>query len=125
MPEVVRKRFKPRDEPTAVPLPATFVPKFWQDQDHRCVAVKRVREMVEALTSDAGVDSAQKALLAQRAAFLALRLETMEVAYATEGRFDAGVYTAMTNTLVGLLKALGLERKARQATLTDYLKEQA
>jgi hypothetical protein len=64
-------------------------------------------------------------LLAQRAAFLALRLETMEVVYATEGRFDAGVDTAMTNTLVGLLKALGLERKARQATHTDNLKEQA
>ncbi len=55
-------------------VPSVFVPQFWAEQDHRLHVAREVRRRVEALRADAGVDSAQKDLLAQRAVFVALQL---------------------------------------------------
>ena len=104
-------------------LPAKFMPKFWEDADGRIAAIKEVRRRYEALKADAGVDSVQKDLLCQRATFVAARLETMEVIAAEGGKFDAGVYCQAVNTLLGLLKALGLSRKAREVeSLQTYVR---
>ena len=53
---------------------------------------------------------------------MAIQLETMEVTAARTGEFNAGVYGQLVNTFLGLLKALGLERRAKQVcNLADYV----
>ena len=96
-------------------IPAVFTPEFWSEQDGRITVSREIRRRVQALRDDAGIDSTQKELLAQRAVFISLQLETAEVKAAQTGEFDPGVYTQMVNTLTGLLRAIGLERKAQDA----------
>jgi hypothetical protein len=105
-------------------LPGRFVPRFWDEADGRQMMVKEIKRRYEQLREDVGAASYQKDLLAQRAIFISVQLETME-ANAVEGKaFDAGRYTQMVNTLLGLLKALGLERYIKHAAdLRTYLKE--
>jgi hypothetical protein len=110
-------------------LPRTFCPRFWESSDARISAVKIIKKRYERLKQDAGGDeSYQRDLLIQRAAFMSILIETQEVE-ASEGQsFDLGVYTQATNTLMGLLKTLGLEKRIKSvADLKSYLagKEQA
>lgn len=105
----------------AAAIPAVFAPEFWSEQDGRLHVARTVREMVARLRADAGADSYQKDLLIQRAVFISLQLETAEITAARSGDFDAGVYTQQVNSLLGLLKALGLEKKARKVGVKDYL----
>jgi hypothetical protein len=115
------KRFKPQRDHSDVAIPATFVPDFWSEQDHRTHAVQEIRRRFKLLLADSGADSFQKEIIAQRAVFLSLRLETQEVEYARTGEIDTGVYTQQVNSLLGLLKALGLDKKARKVGLRQYL----
>jgi hypothetical protein len=106
-----------------VALPSRFVPQFWENEDRRCSVVKEIRRRYEELKAHAGVESYQKDVLCQRAVFIGVQLETMECVATDSGKFDAGVYTQMTNTLLGLLKALGLERNLKQVVdLKTYMK---
>ena len=102
-------------------IPDVFSPEFWSDQDSRLHVARTIKRMVARLMDDAGADSYQKELLSQRAVFLALQLETAEIEAARSGNFDPGQYTQGVNALLGLLKALGLEKKARKVGLKDYL----
>lgn len=102
-------------------MPARFEPQFWQDADGRCAIVKEIKRRVEMLIRDAEVDSYQKKLLCQRAVFVTIQLETMERTAVEQGKLDPGVYTQMVNSLVGLLKSLGLERKVEAPRLSEYL----
>ena len=105
-------------------LPNRFVPHFWAEIDPRLLVSKEVRRRYQLLLADTGADSYQKDLLCQRAVFMSVQLETMESVAARTGKFDAGVYTQMTNALMGLLKSLGLERKVKDATDLDaYLRD--
>ena len=104
---------KRQPDPEANELSARFVPQFWEKADQRSLVVREVRRRYDLLTKDTGADSHQKDLLVQRVVFISLQLETMECVAAESGKFDAGVYTQMTNTLMGLLKALGLERQVK------------
>ena len=108
-----------------VTLPERFEPHFWQDADGRCSLVKQIKKRVDKLKEDTRADSYQRELLAERAAFVAVQLETMERMAAEQGKFDAGVYTQMTNSLMGLLKALGLDKKVRAIGLKGYLQGNA
>jgi len=100
-----------------VEIAKKFVPKFWEDIDQRCSIVREVRTRYANLIEQAGADSVQKTMLAQRAVFINIRLETMECEAAQGGAFDEGVYTQMVNTLTGLLKSLGLNRQQADATM--------
>jgi hypothetical protein len=97
------------------------VPKFWEEQDGRYAVAREIRSRVQRLREDAGADSFQKDVLCQRAVFIALQLESMEIAAVESGKFDPGSYTQMVNCLVGLLRSLGLERKAKTIGLDAYL----
>ena len=91
--------------------------------DRRYAIVKEIRRRYLKLKSDTNADCIQKDMLAQRAIFVGVQLETMEALAAEEGVFDPGVYTQMVNCLTGLLRALGLERqKFSGQTLEGYLK---
>ncbi len=116
-----------KSERRNVKLPTTFEPLFWASCDRRITAVREIQKRYEQLKEDTGVDNTQRELLCQRAAFIAIRLETMEVEAVQEGRFDPGVYSNLNNTLLGLLKALGLEKKsqARTVDLKAYVKERS
>lgn len=108
---------KTRQERKAeVSIPDRFVPQFWDGIDGRCSIVKEIRTRYDAMKTDAGADSCQKDLLVQRAVFISVQLETMECMAAENGKFDPGVYTQMTNTLMGILKTLGLEKRIKEVT---------
>ncbi|MFT3784339.1 MAG: hypothetical protein QM790_20205 [Nibricoccus sp.] len=96
-----------------VTLPDRFTPAFWSDADGRVALVKEIKRRVDTLQDHAGADSYQKKLLCQRAAFIAIQLETLERAAAEGSGIDVGVYSQLNNTLLGLLKALGLEKQAK------------
>ena len=105
-----------------VTIPNTFTPAFWRDADQRTAAVREIRRRVDALKTDTGCNSFQKEMLIERAIFLSIQLETMEREAFDEGKLDSGVYLAMTNTLNGLLRSLGLEPAGdKGVTLESYL----
>lgn len=103
-------------------LPARFVPRFWDECDGRMAVVKEIRRRVQLLKADTAADSYQKEILCERTVFICCQLETQERTAIERGTFDAGRYTQMVNALVGLLRSLGLERRAKQVTnLRDYI----
>jgi hypothetical protein len=106
-----------------VALPDQFVPQFWENEDGRYAIVRAIRERYETLKADCGIDSFQKDLLCQRAVFVSLQLETLEITAARTGKFNAGVYGQLVNTFLGLLKSLGIERKAKKVGLSDYVRK--
>ena len=103
-----RKR-QPKPEVNQVPV--TFEPKFWLKVDQRSVAAREIRRRFNKLKRDAKVNSAQKELLAERAVFLAVLLESQEVDAAKTGKIEQGRYVQGVNALIGILKALGLEKQ--------------
>lgn len=105
-----------------VAIPKDFTPRFWDGLDGRYAIAKEITRRYEVLREDAGAESEQRDMLCQRAVFIGVCLETMECEAVASGKFDAGVYTQMSNALLGLLKALGLERRVRSGqTLQTYL----
>ena len=105
-------------------IQTTFKPRFWADLDGRTGIAQTIRERYETLKADAGAESVQRDILCQRAVFMCVCLETMECEALGTGKFDAGVHTQMTNALLGLLKALGLDRYVKKAGgLDDYIRE--
>lgn len=119
---MARRRTETRKD---VAIPKTFIPRFWNDIDGRYGIAKEIRHRYETLQADTGADSYQRQMLCQRAVFMSVQLETMECEAAEGGRYDIGVYTQMTNALLGLLRTLGLDRKLKDtADLQTYLEEQ-
>lgn len=111
-----------RKAKTPATLPDQFVVKFWDAADKRQVVVKEIIRRYELLKADCGADSYQKDLLCQRAVFMAVQLESMEITAVQDGIFSDGVYTQMSNALLGLLKTLGLEKKISDVVnLNEYV----
>jgi len=105
-------------------LPQKFSPQFWETADQRFGIVKEIRQRYKQLKQDAGADSFQKDMLCQRAIFIAVQLETMECIATESGKFDPGVYTQMANSLLGLLKTLGIQKQGAKANdIQAFLKE--
>lgn len=107
-------------------IPARFVPKFWADADRRIALVRAIESRVERLKQDANADSYQKEVLAERAVFLISLLETAE-RDAVEGvkALDTGAYVQAVNSLIGVLRALGLDRKVKAIGLAGYVEGRA
>lgn len=119
---MVKKRTK--GQHTEIAIADKFVPRFWDGIDRRFGIVKEIRRRYRTLKADADADCIQKDMLVQRAIFIGVQLETMEVKAAESGEFEPGVYTQMVNCLMGLLRALGLERKRPNGkTLQGYLND--
>jgi hypothetical protein len=119
--ELSTKRSKRREKRALIPL--KFTPRFWQDSDARIATVKLIKRRVELLRDHAGGgESYQRELLCQRVAFLSIILETAEVRAAEDGELDLPVYTQASNTLMGFLKTLGLEKRIKNVSdLKSYL----
>lgn len=106
-----------------VTIPTRFEPKFWRDQDSYSKVVRRIRKKLADIKRDTGVESVQQHILAERATFICISLETQEVEAFQSGKFDAGVYIQAVNSLLGILKTLGLKKHAEQVmNLKTYVK---
>jgi hypothetical protein len=116
---------KTREQRTKeISIPARFTPRFFDVLDGRCGVVKEIHKRYKRLKADTNANNYQKDLLCQRAVFIAIQLETMECVAAQTGEQDPGVYTQMVNTLMGLLKTLGIESKAANVVnLKAYVDE--
>lgn len=107
-------------------IPDHFEPRFLDDLDGRSNVTRRLRHRVAQLHSDLGGEDrlsyAQRSLCL-RAIWLESWLEAREVD-AAEGRpIDIGKQIQALNTLLGLWRTLGLERKARDVPdLQSYLR---
>lgn len=106
-------------------LSKTFKPRFLDDADQRFAVVRTIKKRVEALMQDAGgYESTQRAMLVKHAVFLHVLLETLETKAAQEGELDMGQFVQAINSLVGLLRILGLEKRIKRAGgLKEYLEE--
>src|SRR4051812_31659349 len=98
--------------------------------DQRTSAARLARDLVSAITSDLGgqgaVTAAQRQLI-QRAAILGAVCEDLETRWIAGDPLPAQEYLAGINTQRRCLMALGLERRARDVTLTldQYLRSRA
>jgi hypothetical protein len=123
---LLRKSIMPRLKTMPSTLPKRFEPKFWNQVDRRSPAACEIRKRYESLRADAGVESEQRDILCQRAVFLVCLLETSEITAIETGKLDVGQHVQAVNSLIGLLKALGLERAVKTATdLKSYIRKKA
>jgi len=94
------------------------------DIDARTAAYHRFKELVDGYTSDVGGDpSTAQAAIIQRAVSLQVWCEDQEASYAATGDLDVSTFTTATNTLRRLLTDIGLERRARDVTPGDRIRE--
>lgn len=106
-------------------LPVKFSPRFWKDCDARLAVIQNIRSRQHLICEACGGnESPQRNLLSQRIAFLAILIETWEIAAAEGEPFDVGRYTQSVNAFLGLIKAVGLEKRIKSTKdLKAYLDE--
>lgn len=108
-------------------MPTEFTPRFLEHLDGRTVAARTMRHRLVELHNDLGGEAAlsyQQKVICRRIIWLESWIETME-AHAAEGEdVDIGKQVQALNSLIGCLKALGLERRSRDVPdLQTYLKQ--
>ena len=108
-------------------LPADFSPRFLDHMDGRTVAARELRRRLDEVHQDlGGADSLSYSVrsLVRRAIWLESWLESQE-ALAAEGHdIDVGKQTSALNTLLGIWKSLGLERRAKDVpSLRQYAEQ--
>ena len=106
-------------------LPPRYTPDWIESLDQRTSLARAVRGRLHDLENDLGGRdslSYQRRSLAKRIVFMEALIERQEAAIARGADVDEGKLTQATNTLVGLLKTVGLERRTRELTPAEYLK---
>ena len=110
-------------------IPNRFSPDWLEKLDGRTALARAVNDRYSALAADLGGPDAmsyQRRSLAKRAIWMEAVIEQQEAALARGEDVDQGKLTQAVNTLIGLLKTLGLERQARDVPdLATYLRERA
>lgn len=106
-------------------LPPRYRSDWIEKMDGRTTLARVVNERYETLANDLGgieVLSYQKRSLCKRAIWMEAIIEQQEAALSRGEEVDQGKLTQAVNTLIGLLKTLGLERQARDVPdLQQYL----
>ena len=108
-------------------LPEQYRSDWLEAMDGRRGTVKAIKERLGMLTDDlGGVDamSYQRRSLAKRVVWLEAMIEQQEAAISRGEEVDAGKWTQGVNTLIGLLKTLGLERVARDISLAEVMRRE-
>jgi len=108
-------------------IPSEFHPRFLEHLDGRTVAARTLRQRLAEVHADLGgadrLSYAQRSLC-RRAIWLETWLETQEARAAEGEDIDIGRQTQAMNALLGLWKALGLERRSREVpSLGEYLQQ--
>jgi len=108
-------------------LPGRYRPDWIEKMDGRTRLAQAVRQRLEALQADlGGLDalSYQERSLCRRAVWLEALLEQREARLAHGEEIDEGAHVQASNALMGVWKALGLQRRARDVPdLKTYLKQ--
>jgi hypothetical protein len=106
-------------------IPDRYSPDFAERLDRRTTIAKAIRERIESIESDmGGADSLSHARrsLVRRAVWVEALLENQEQQLACGQSIDIGAHTQALNTLLGLYRTLGLERRQRPArTLREVM----
>ena len=108
-------------------IPPKFAPGYLDRLDGRTAIAVDMRHRWQQITDDLGGEatlSYSQRSLVERALWLEHWLAVQERALADGdyGAFDAGRWTQACNALQGILKTLGIERKAKDVTsLSDYI----
>lgn len=106
-------------------IPAKYSPDWIERLDGRTAIARVINDRRQALEADLGGRAAlsyQQQSLIKRAVFMEAVIEQQEAALARGEEVDQGKLTQAVNSLIGLLKTLGLKRVAREITMGDYLK---
>jgi hypothetical protein len=106
-------------------LPDRYSPDWIAKMDGRTTLAKAVTDRLQALQVDLGGPSElsyQEKALCKRIVWLECLIETREAQLAKGEEIDEGKHTQSVNALVGLLKAVGLQRRAAHVpSLRQYL----
>ncbi|MCC5982706.1 MAG: hypothetical protein JJU26_13415 [Oceanicaulis sp.] len=106
-----------------------FEPRFLEHLDGRTVAARVLRQRLAEIHADLGGESslsyAQRSLVRQ-AVWLESWLESQHAEAATGKAVDIGRMTQALNSLLGLWRTIGIERRARDVPdLQTYLGRKA
>lgn len=106
-------------------LPSRYSSDWLCRLDGRTKLAQAARMRLEDLHANLGGRDAlsyQERSLCKRIVWLEAQIEQREAALARGEEIDEGRHTQSVNALVGLLKAIGLERRQRDVpTLSEYL----
>jgi hypothetical protein len=105
-------------------IPTDYSPDWLEKLDGRTRMAQVINSRYHQLTTDlGGVDalSYQQRSLCKRALWFEAMLEQWEAALSRGEEVDPGKLTNTTNTLIGLYKALGLNRQSREVSLSDLI----
>lgn len=106
-------------------IPTEYEPNFVERLDGRTKLAQVIPQRINAIESDlGGADSLSYARrsLVRRVVWLEAVVETYEQNLSRDVTIDLGAYTQAINSLLGLFRLLGLERKARNVrSLQDHL----
>lgn len=106
-------------------LPASYSEQWIDKLDGRTQIARVIRDRLAELQTDLGGRDAlsyQQRSLTKRAIWLEAVIEQQEIQLSKGEEIDQGKLTQAVNSLIGLLKTLGLQRQARDVpTLHEYL----
>ena len=108
-------------------LPVRFSEAFLESMDGRTAIAKELKARLEELMADLGGAeslSYQQRSLAKRAVFLEATIESREAAIAKGETVDLGPLVQATNALIGAFRILGLQRKAKELSLDEVLRQE-
>jgi hypothetical protein len=108
-------------------LPAGYRAGWLEKLDRRTRVARTIMQRIAILASDAGgadvLSHAQQSLI-KRAVFLEAITESHELRFAAGEQIDVGAYTQALNSMLGVYRILGIERRARNVpNLSDYLRQ--
>jgi len=110
-------------------IPESYTPDWLEKLDGRTTIAKVVNERLQTLAQDlGGFDrlSYQRLSLIKRAIWMEAIIEQQEAALSRGEEVDQGKLTQAVNSLIGLLKTVGLDRVARDVPdLASYLQKRA
>jgi hypothetical protein len=97
-------------------IPSTYIPNFVERLDARTLLATVIPQRIASIESDLGgaegLSYARRSLV-RRVVWLEAVVETFEQNLASDRVTDLGAYTQAINSLLGLYRLLGLERKPR------------
>ena len=99
-----------------VSMPAKYEPDFERRIDKRTVVGAALLARLAAIQSDCGGAESMshaKASLCKRAVWVEAMVESHEQNLANAQPIDAGAYTQLINSLLGLYRVLGIERRQK------------
>jgi hypothetical protein len=104
-------------------IPSTYDPQFMERLDGRSNLAWIIPERVAAIETDLGgadnLSYARRSLV-KRAVWLEAVVETFEQGLAEDQLTDLGAYTQAINSMLGIYRQLGIERRPRHVSALDY-----